>query len=74
MPRGAMPAAIAFFKAYKVYPSPEELLVIYQRTMPPEIFAIIMLVCFLTAASFFLLSFLILKLWMLPLLLTLTAR
>ncbi|EFP74338.1 hypothetical protein PGT21_033903 [Puccinia graminis f. sp. tritici] len=41
MPRGAMPAAIAFFKAYKVYPSPEELLVIYQRTMPPEIFAII---------------------------------
>ncbi|POW01532.1 hypothetical protein PSTT_12446, partial [Puccinia striiformis] len=42
MPRGAMPAAIAFFKAYKVYPSPQELLVIYQRTMPPEIFAIIM--------------------------------
>ncbi|KAH9467049.1 hypothetical protein Pst134EB_002079 [Puccinia striiformis f. sp. tritici] len=41
MPRGAMPAAIAFFKAYKVYPSPQELLVIYQRTMPPEIFAII---------------------------------
>ncbi|KAI9600922.1 hypothetical protein H4Q26_000716 [Puccinia striiformis f. sp. tritici PST-130] len=34
MPRGAMPAAIAFFKAYKVYPSPQELLVIYQRTMP----------------------------------------
>ncbi|KNZ64125.1 hypothetical protein VP01_1064g7 [Puccinia sorghi] len=41
MPRGAMPAAIAFFKAYKVYPSPQELMVIYQRTMPPEIFAII---------------------------------
>lgn len=41
MPRGAMPAAIAFFKAYKVYPSPQELMIIYQRTMPPEIFSII---------------------------------
>ncbi|PLW49380.1 hypothetical protein PCANC_07766 [Puccinia coronata f. sp. avenae] len=40
-PRGAMPAAIAFFKAWKVYPSPQELMTIYQRTMPPEIFAII---------------------------------
>lgn len=41
MPQGAMPAAIAFFKAYKVYPSPQELMIIYQRTMPAEIFRII---------------------------------
>ncbi|KAI8449724.1 mitochondrial import receptor chain [Phakopsora pachyrhizi] len=41
MPQGAVPAAIAFFKAYKVYPSPQELMMIYQRTMPPEVFAIV---------------------------------
>ncbi|MBW0497247.1 hypothetical protein O181_036962 [Austropuccinia psidii MF-1] len=41
MPQGAMPAAIAFLKAYKVYPLPQELMMIYQRTMPPEVFAIL---------------------------------
>ncbi|KAH9811860.1 mitochondrial import receptor subunit [Melampsora americana] len=41
LPQGAVPAAISFFKAYKVYPSPQELMMIYQRTMPPEVFGIV---------------------------------
>ncbi|KAG0150934.1 hypothetical protein CROQUDRAFT_87391 [Cronartium quercuum f. sp. fusiforme G11] len=41
LPQGTVPAAISFFKAYKVYPSPQELMMIYQRTMPTEVFALV---------------------------------
>ncbi|KAJ3573698.1 hypothetical protein NP233_g2272 [Leucocoprinus birnbaumii] len=36
-----LPAAIAFFKALRVYPSPVELIVIYQKTVPEALFKII---------------------------------
>ncbi len=35
-------AAIAFFRALKVYPSPYELIVIYQKTVPPEVLDLVM--------------------------------
>lgn len=35
-------AAICFYKALKVYQAPSELIVVYQKTIPPELFAIVM--------------------------------
>lgn len=37
-----VPAAIAFFKALKVYPAPLELVMIYQKAVPKEVFDLIM--------------------------------
>ncbi|KAF7798911.1 hypothetical protein EIP86_010139 [Pleurotus ostreatoroseus] len=37
-----LPAALAFYRALRVYPQPVELLVIYQKTVPPPIFSVIM--------------------------------
>ncbi|KAF9006688.1 MAS20 protein import receptor-domain-containing protein [Cyathus striatus] len=37
----ALPAAIAFYRALRVYPSPVELIVIYQKTVPENIFNLI---------------------------------
>jgi import receptor subunit TOM20 len=37
-----MPAAMSFYRALRVYPSPVELIVIYQKTIPEPIFKIIM--------------------------------
>ncbi|KAF5363939.1 hypothetical protein D9756_000275 [Leucocoprinus leucothites] len=36
-----LPAALAFYKALRVYPSPVELIVIYQKTVPEALFKII---------------------------------
>lgn len=36
------PAALSFFRALRVYPSPPELIGIYQQTVPPPVFALIM--------------------------------
>lgn len=35
-------AAIAFFKALKVYPAPHELIMIYQKTQPQAVFELVM--------------------------------
>ena len=37
-----VPAAVAFFKALKVYPAPVELVMIYQKAVPKEVFDLIM--------------------------------
>ncbi|WFD45028.1 mitochondrial import receptor subunit tom20 [Malassezia psittaci] len=37
-----VPAAIAFFRALKVYPAPVELVMIYQKAVPKEVFDLIM--------------------------------
>ncbi|PKI82720.1 mitochondrial import receptor subunit tom20 [Malassezia vespertilionis] len=37
-----VPAAMAFFKALKVYPAPVELVMIYQKAVPKEVFDVIM--------------------------------
>lgn len=37
-----VPAAIAFFRALKVYPAPVELVMIYQKAVPKEVFELIM--------------------------------
>ncbi|KAI0089146.1 hypothetical protein BDY19DRAFT_944404 [Irpex rosettiformis] len=37
----ALPAAMSFFRALRVYPSPVELIMIYQKTVPDEIFKLI---------------------------------
>lgn len=37
-----MAAAIAFFKALKVYPAPHELIMIYQKTQPQAVFELVM--------------------------------
>ncbi|TFY82537.1 hypothetical protein EWM64_g1472 [Hericium alpestre] len=37
-----IPAAMCFFRALRVYPSPVELIVIYQSTVPEPVFAIVM--------------------------------
>lgn len=37
-----VPAAIAFFRALKVYPAPVELVMIYQKAVPKEVFEILM--------------------------------
>ncbi|PWN42306.1 protein import receptor MAS20 [Ceraceosorus guamensis] len=41
-PASHFDAAVAFFKALKVYPSPLELVMIYQKAVPAEVFALIM--------------------------------
>ncbi|KAF9113197.1 hypothetical protein BGX27_002038 [Mortierella sp. AM989] len=35
-------AAICFYKALKVYPAPAELVMVYQKTIPPEVFTVVM--------------------------------
>ena len=37
-----MAAAISFYKALKVYPAPTELIMIYQKTQPPQVFELVM--------------------------------
>ncbi|KAF9534112.1 hypothetical protein CPB83DRAFT_756005 [Crepidotus variabilis] len=37
-----LPAAMAFYRALRVYPSPVELIVIYQKTIPEAVFKIVM--------------------------------
>ena len=39
-PSQYLPAAIAFFKAIKVYPNPVELIMIYQKTVPEPVFKV----------------------------------
>ncbi|PWN97819.1 MAS20-domain-containing protein [Tilletiopsis washingtonensis] len=41
-PEHTFAAAVAFFKALKVYPAPMELVMIYQKAVPPHVFALIM--------------------------------
>ncbi|KAF9974376.1 hypothetical protein BGZ73_002227 [Actinomortierella ambigua] len=41
-PEGYEMAAICFYKALKVYPSPAELVMVYQKTVPPEVFTLVM--------------------------------
>ncbi|KAG0229305.1 hypothetical protein BGW42_001645 [Actinomortierella wolfii] len=41
-PEGYEMAAICFYKALKVYPSPAELVMVYQKTIPPEVFTLVM--------------------------------
>ncbi|KAF9937490.1 hypothetical protein BGZ67_001223 [Mortierella alpina] len=35
-------AAICFYKALKVYPAPADLVMVYQKTIPPEVFTVVM--------------------------------
>lgn len=35
-------SAISFYKALKVYPAPTELAMIYQKTQPASVFALVM--------------------------------
>ncbi|KAF9429826.1 hypothetical protein BGZ94_009354 [Podila epigama] len=35
-------AAVCFYKALKVYPAPAELVMVYQKTIPPEVFTLVM--------------------------------
>ncbi|KAI6034553.1 hypothetical protein BKA83DRAFT_672528 [Pisolithus microcarpus] len=35
-----LPAALCFYRALRVYPSPVELIVIYERTVPPPVFQV----------------------------------
>ena len=39
-PQSALLAAMSFFRALRVYPSPVELIMIYQKTVPDEIFKV----------------------------------
>lgn len=39
-PMFSLPAALAFYRALRVYPSPVELMVIYQKTVPEPIFKV----------------------------------
>ncbi|KAF9586495.1 hypothetical protein BGW38_003620 [Lunasporangiospora selenospora] len=41
-PEGFDMAAICFYKALKVYPAPAELVMVYQKTIPPEVFTLVM--------------------------------
>ncbi|KAI0314802.1 hypothetical protein OF83DRAFT_1135181 [Amylostereum chailletii] len=41
-PMFALPAAMCFFRALRVYPSPVELIVIYQQTVPEHVFKLVM--------------------------------
>ncbi|KAF9585201.1 hypothetical protein BGW38_003446 [Lunasporangiospora selenospora] len=41
-PEGYGLAAICFFKALKVYPAPAELVMVYQKTIPGEVFSLVM--------------------------------
>ncbi|SCV73885.1 BQ2448_6315 [Microbotryum intermedium] len=44
-------SAIAFYKALKVYPAPQELIMIYQKTQPPPVFDLVMELIALDLAS-----------------------
>ncbi|KAF9986981.1 hypothetical protein BGZ65_005488 [Modicella reniformis] len=35
-------AAICFYKALKVYPAPADLIMVYQKTIPPDVFTLVM--------------------------------
>lgn len=37
-----LPAAMCFYRALRVYPSPVELVVIYEKTVPPPVFQLVM--------------------------------
>lgn len=37
-----LPSALAFYRALRVYPSPVELIVLYEKTVPPAVFKIVM--------------------------------
>ncbi|KAK7695746.1 hypothetical protein QCA50_000383 [Cerrena zonata] len=37
-----LPAALSFYRAMRVYPSPVELIMIFQQTLPPELFKLVM--------------------------------
>lgn len=39
-PEFHLPAALAFYRALRVYPSPLELIAIYDKTVPPPIFKV----------------------------------
>ncbi|KAF9356528.1 hypothetical protein BGX34_009881 [Mortierella sp. NVP85] len=41
-PQNYAQAAICFFKALKVYPAPAELVMVYQKTIPPEVLTLVM--------------------------------
>ncbi|KAK2465945.1 hypothetical protein APHAL10511_001586 [Amanita phalloides] len=41
-PEFHLPAALSFFRALRVYPSPVELIMIYQKTVPDPVFKLIM--------------------------------
>ncbi|KAF8988618.1 hypothetical protein BGZ52_006674 [Haplosporangium bisporale] len=41
-PAGYDASAICFYKALKVYPAPAELVMVYQKTIPPEVFTLVM--------------------------------
>ncbi|KAG9015547.1 hypothetical protein FRB94_000152 [Tulasnella sp. JGI-2019a] len=41
-PAFEIPAALAFYRALRVYPSPVELIMIYQKTVPESVFKIVM--------------------------------
>ncbi|KAI5453011.1 mitochondrial import receptor subunit tom20 [Naganishia albida] len=41
-PINEVPAALCFYRALRVYPSPVELIMIYQKTVPASIFALLM--------------------------------
>ncbi|KAL6305892.1 MAS20-domain-containing protein [Sparassis latifolia] len=41
-PNFYLPAALSFYRALRVYPSPVELIVIYQKTVPEPIFNVVM--------------------------------
>ncbi|KAG9018835.1 hypothetical protein FRB90_009122 [Tulasnella sp. 427] len=41
-PMFEIPAALSFFRALRVYPSPVELIMIYQKTVPENVFKIVM--------------------------------
>lgn len=36
-----MPAALSFFRALRVYPSPVELIMLYQQTLPEPVFKVL---------------------------------
>ncbi|KAH7343406.1 MAS20 protein import receptor-domain-containing protein [Rhizoctonia solani] len=41
-PAFEVPAALAFYRALRAYPSPVEIIMIFQNTLPPHIFALVM--------------------------------
>ncbi|KAG1752464.1 uncharacterized protein EDB91DRAFT_1102768 [Suillus paluster] len=41
-PNYHLPAAMCFYRALRVYPSPVELIVIYEKTVPPPVFQLVM--------------------------------
>lgn len=41
-PENYSKAAICFYKALKVYPAPAELVMVFQKTIPPEVFTVVM--------------------------------